>query len=46
MGMAGNLYFRIKQFCQGTDIVINLDLDDQFLGVQTLKVVNAFYQNP
>lgn len=46
LGMTGNLYLRIKQFCRGTDIVVNLDLDDKLLGFQTLKIVNAFYQNP
>lgn len=46
LGMAGNLYFRIKQFCAGFDIVVNMDLDDALFGYQTLKVVNAIYQNP
>lgn len=46
LGSTGNLYYRTNQFCEGTDIVIIMDLDDRFLGLQTLKIVNAFFQNP
>ena len=37
--------FAIKKLCQQEDIVVEVDLDDELVGTQVFKVVNAVYQS-
>jgi hypothetical protein len=36
----------VNKYCNAEDIVVHVDTDDSLLGSQTLKVINAAYQNP
>lgn len=45
MGTAGNHYIRAKTYCEGSDVVVPLAANDILLGRQTLKVINALYQD-
>jgi cellulose synthase/poly-beta-1,6-N-acetylglucosamine synthase-like glycosyltransferase len=42
----GHLYIGVRQQCNYDDVVVNIDADDEMMGIQTLKVLNAIYQNP
>jgi hypothetical protein len=42
----GYLYTGVRSLCNYNEIVVNVDADDEMMGIQTLKVLNAIYQNP
>lgn len=46
LGAIANMYFWINRYCEENDIVVHMDADDCLIGTQTLKVLNAVYQNP
>jgi hypothetical protein len=46
MRSLGYLYFGVRELCNYNEIVVNVDADDEMMGIQTLKVLNAIYQNP
>lgn len=41
-----HLYYGAKYYCKKGEVIVNVDTDDKAIGYQTLKVLNAIYQDP
>lgn len=45
LGGLGNLYFAPQLFCNEGEVVVNVDPDDQLLGIQALKILSTAYED-
>ena len=44
LGTAGNHFLRMKQYCQGTDVVVTLHGNSSLIGRQAFNIINAVFQ--
>lgn len=45
LGTAGNHFLRMKQYCQGTDVVVTLHGNSSLIGRQAFNIINAVFQD-